>query len=74
MQTSRTYTRATPPRRLNLLNHQERSLATPPVPDLRGHPAVRLHPLILAVIARHAVTGTLKGARQGYRVAWYELG
>ena len=38
------------------------------VPDLRGHSAVR-YPVILAVIARHTVTGTLEGARQGYRVA-----
>jgi hypothetical protein len=44
------------------------------VPDLRGHFAVRRHPLILAVIARHTVTGTLEGARQGYRVARSELG
>jgi hypothetical protein len=32
------------------------------------------HPLILAVIASHTVTGTLEGARQGYRVARPELG
>jgi hypothetical protein len=44
------------------------------VPDLRGHSAVRRHPVILAVIARHTVTGTLEGARQGYRVARSELG
>ena len=30
--------------------------------------------MILAVIARHTVTGTLEGARQGYRVARSELG
>lgn len=28
----------------------------------------------MAVIARHMVTGTLEGARQGYRVTWSELG
>jgi hypothetical protein len=44
------------------------------VPDLRGHPAVRRHPVILAVIAKHTVTGTLEGARHGYRVARSELG
>jgi hypothetical protein len=44
------------------------------VPDPRGHPAVRRHPVILAVIARHTVTGTLEGARQGYRVARPKLG
>jgi hypothetical protein len=43
------------------------------VPDLRGDSAVRRHPVILAVIARHTVTGTLEGARQGYRVARSEL-
>jgi hypothetical protein len=44
------------------------------VPDLRGHSAIRRHPVVLAVIARHTVTGTLEGARQGYRVARSELG
>jgi hypothetical protein len=44
------------------------------VPDLRGHSVVRRHPVILAAIARHTVTGTLEGARQGYRVARSELG
>lgn len=44
------------------------------LPDLRGHGAVRRHPVILAVIARHTVTGALEGARRGYRVARSELG
>jgi hypothetical protein len=44
------------------------------VPELRGHASVRRHPVILAVIARHTVTGTLEGARQGYRTARSELG
>jgi len=44
------------------------------VPDLRGHAALRRHPMILAVIVRHTVTGTLEGGRQGYRVARSELG
>jgi hypothetical protein len=44
------------------------------VSDLRGHFAVRRHPVILALVARHTVTGTLEGARQGYRVARSELG
>jgi hypothetical protein len=37
------------------------------VPDLRWHT------VILAAIARHTVTGSLEGARQGYRTAWSEL-
>jgi hypothetical protein len=44
------------------------------VPDLRRHSVVRRHPVIMAVIACHMVTGTLEGARQGYRVARSELG
>jgi hypothetical protein len=44
------------------------------VPDLRGHTMVRRHPVILAVIARHILTGSLDGARQGYRIARTELG
>lgn len=44
------------------------------VPDLRGHGIVRRHPLILAVIARHSVTGSLEGARQRYRTARSERG
>ena len=43
-------------------------------PDLRGHTAVRRHPIILTVLVRHIVTGSLDGARQGYRVARSELG
>ena len=37
------------------------------VPDLRGHTMARRHPVILAVIARHVVTGAAEGARAGYR-------
>jgi hypothetical protein len=44
------------------------------VPDLRGHTAVRRFPVILAVMARHIATGSLDGARQGYRTARSELG
>jgi hypothetical protein len=44
------------------------------VPDLRGHTMVRRHPVILAVITRHALTGCLDGVRQGYRTARTELG
>jgi hypothetical protein len=36
------------------------------VPDLRGHTA-RRYPVVLAVIARHTVTGAAEGARQGVR-------
>ena len=35
---------------------------------------VRRHPVILAVIARHILTRSLDGARQGYRIARTELG
>ena len=35
------------------------------VPDLRGHPPVRRFPVILAVIARRAVTGSLEGHAAG---------
>jgi len=38
------------------------------VPYLRGH-AVRRYPVALAVIARHVVTGSVEGARAGYRTA-----
>jgi hypothetical protein len=43
-------------------------------PDLRGQSAIRRHPVILATIVRHILTGSLEGARQGYRVARTELG
>ena len=43
-------------------------------PDLRGHTAIRRHPVILATIVRHVLAGSLEGARQGYRVARTELG
>jgi hypothetical protein len=43
-------------------------------PDLRGHTAIRRHPVILAAIVRHVLTGSLEGARQGYRAARTELG
>lgn len=44
------------------------------VPDLRGHTMVRRHPVILAAITRHTLTGSLDGVRQGYRTARTELG
>ncbi len=43
-------------------------------PDLRGHTAIRRHPVILATIVRHVLTGSLEGVRQGYRLARTELG
>jgi hypothetical protein len=43
------------------------------VPDLRTH-TVRRYPVILASIARHILTGSVEGARQGYRTARTELG
>jgi hypothetical protein len=44
------------------------------VPDLRTHTMARRHPVILAAIARHVVTGAAEGARAGYRTARTELG
>ena len=45
------------------------------VPDLRTGPAAaRRHPIILAAIARHVLTGAVDGARAGYRTARTELG
>jgi hypothetical protein len=44
------------------------------VPDLRGHTMARRHPVILAVIARHVLSGAVDGARDGYRTARTELG
>jgi hypothetical protein len=44
------------------------------VPDLRTGPAAaRRHPIILAAIARHVLTGAVDGARDGYRTARTEL-
>jgi hypothetical protein len=43
------------------------------VPDLRGN-VVRRYPVVLVVIARHAVAGTVDGLRAGYRTARTELG
>ena len=34
----------------------------------------RRYPVALAAIARHVLTGSLQGARQGYRTARSELG
>ena len=36
--------------------------------------SISRHPVILATIVRHILTGSLEGARQGYRVARTELG
>lgn len=44
------------------------------VPELRGQATVRRHPVAVAAIARHILTGSLDGARQGYRTARTELG
>ena len=48
-------------------------IVTELVPDLRDTP-VRRYPLALAVIARNVTTGSLGGARDGYRRARSELG
>jgi hypothetical protein len=39
----------------------------------RGHSTVRRHPVVRTVIARHTVTETLEGARQGYRAEDTEI-
>jgi hypothetical protein len=44
------------------------------VPDLRTRTMIRRYPVALAAIARHVLTGSLEGARQGYRTARSELG
>jgi hypothetical protein len=37
------------------------------VPDLRGHSAVRRHPVILAVIARHTVTSPSVSSEKSHK-------
>ena len=37
------------------------------IPEYRLYPTVRRYPVVLAVIARHVLTGAVEGARQGYR-------
>ena len=44
------------------------------VPEYRQHAAVRQHPVVLAFIARHQISGAVQGARQGYRTTRTELG
>lgn len=43
------------------------------VPELRGDTMVRRHPAALAASARHILTGSLEGARKGYRIVRTEL-
>lgn len=43
------------------------------VPEYREYKMVCRHPVILASIARHIVSGTVEGARQGYRTVRTEL-
>src|SRR6202035_197533 len=44
------------------------------IPEYRLYPTVRRHPVVLAVIARHVLSGAVEGARQGYRATRTELG
>ena len=44
------------------------------LPEYSGHPAVRQHPVVLAFIARHVLTGAVEGTRQGYRTIRRESG
>jgi hypothetical protein len=44
------------------------------IPEYRLYPAVRRHPVVLAVIARHLLSGAVEGAREGYRTTRTELG
>lgn len=43
------------------------------VPEYRPYKTVCRHPVILAYIARHIVSGTVEGARQGYRTVRTKL-
>jgi hypothetical protein len=44
------------------------------VPEYRQYPAVRRHPVVLAFITRHVLTGAIEGTRQGYWTTRTELG
>jgi hypothetical protein len=43
-------------------------------PDYRTHGVLLRHPTALAALARHHLTASIEGARQGYREARAELG
>jgi hypothetical protein len=44
------------------------------LPEYRQYPALGRHPVVLAFLARHVLTGAVEGARQGYRTIRTELG
>jgi hypothetical protein len=44
------------------------------IPEYRLYPVVRRHPVVLAFIAHHVLSGAVEGARQGYRTTRSELG
>jgi hypothetical protein len=44
------------------------------LPQLRQYPTMRRHPVVMAFVARHVLTGTVEGARQSYRTTRSELG
>jgi hypothetical protein len=37
------------------------------MPELHQYAALQRHPVVLAFLARHVLTGAVEGARQGYR-------
>ena len=43
------------------------------MPELSQYAALQQHPLVLAFLARHILTGAVEGARQGYRTTRGEL-
>jgi hypothetical protein len=44
------------------------------LPELRQYPTVQGHPVVMAFIGRHMLTGAVEGARQGFRTTRSELG
>jgi hypothetical protein len=44
------------------------------LPEYGQYPTMRRHPVVLAFIARHVLTGAVEGARQGYRTTRSDLG
>ena len=43
-------------------------------PELRQHERVYRHPVVLVSVVRHLFSGTVEGAREGYRTVRTELG
>lgn len=44
------------------------------IPEYRTNPLLCKHPVVLASVARHVLTGALEGTRHGYRTVRTELG